>query len=129
MSEETKQEKKVSIINQGVAPMHTEGGILAPNQSVEVSEETAAKLCRAYPHIKRASDVVPVSKDAAAENAALKAQLKAVEKQLADSEGKNGDLTGRLQEFLDAGSKKDLDALKEKHADAVPAKETAGAAA
>ena len=75
----------------------------------EVPESLAKKLIGAYKHVKLASSVVPSagkSEDLAKENADLKAQV--------------ADLQGRLREFLDAGSKKDLDALQDKHADAVP---------
>lgn len=122
---EKPQDKAVSIINQGGAPMDTLGGRLMPGQSIDVPASEAAKLCRAYAHIKLASDIVPSSKaneSASAENAALKAKVAELEGQIVVHEAKVEDLSGRLQEFLDAGSKKDLDALQEKHAEAVEAK-------
>lgn len=117
-------EKQVSIINQGRGPLDTVGGMLNPGQSVDVPEEVALRLTRAYPHIKLASDVVPSAKAneaAAGEAAALRAENADLKAQLKDGQEKVADLTARLQEFLEAGNKKDLDALKEKHAEAVGA--------
>lgn len=65
-----------------------------------------------------------------ADLAAARAAQKAAEDKLAADpapeevaglQAQVADLQARLKEFLDAGSKKDLDALQEKHADAVPA--------
>lgn len=62
------------------------------------------------------------------EKQALSAKVAELEAQLASVqpgdkaalEAKVADLSSRLQEFLGAASKKDLDALKEKHSEAVP---------
>ena len=119
--------------------------------TVAVAKPLAEKLRRAYPAIKNVADVFSKTFDIDGlkrANAALEAKAQALEKALglsddekkalrdkvAELEGKIAsavdapaleaqvkDLQGRLAEFLGAGSKKELDALQEKHADAVPA--------
>lgn len=131
------QEKLVSIINQGAGPMDTGHGRVLPGGSLEVPESLAKKLVGAYRHIKLASDIIPGQKDkeaAAAESASLKEKIAALEAQISELQGddtnakqiealkaREADLVGRLQEFLDAKDKKSLEALQEKHAEAVAA--------
>lgn len=123
-------EKQVLIFHtgEGYGPMETAGGRLIPGQSLSVPEKLAKTLVSAYRHVKYAADIIPGAQAAemlSSEKAALLAQISALEGKItgivADSEAKVADLSARLKDFLEAGSKKDLDALKEKHADAVPA--------
>lgn len=125
----TKAEKEVSIINHGAGPMHTAKGVLNPGQSLSVPESLAKKLTGAYRHIRLASDIIPGQKDAeaaAAEAAALKAQIKELEGKLEGNEkaaaGRIAELTDLLGKFAGAENKKELDALRAKHADALPKK-------
>jgi len=115
--------KVVAVMNQGQCDYTTSAGKLIRGQSIEVPEAEAASLC-AYKGIVLASSVVPsagAGEKFARENAALLEKISALEDELKESGTKVNDLSARLQEFLGAGSKKDLDALKDKHADAIPA--------
>lgn len=126
--------ERIKLVNTGRGPINLAEGILKPNSanSIEVSKADADKYRRAYPHVKNIADIFP---DASADIAKLQAEHEALKKKAAslesllgisdqakvDLQAKVDDLTGRLKEFLEAGSKKDLDALQEKHAEAVPA--------
>lgn len=109
-------------------PMHTAAGILKPGESLEVPKALGEKLIAAYKHVKLAADVIPGAAAAQDEAKALRKQLKAAEeasiadgKVLTANAERIGALEAALGEFLSAGSKKDLDALKEKHAGLLPA--------
>jgi len=102
---ETK-EKTVAVINQGGCTYTTSVGPLGPKCGVVVPEAEAARLIK-YTDIVRADSIVKGDDGRAAllqENAALKVQV--------------ADLSAKVAEFLGAQSKKELDALKEKHAPA-----------
>ncbi len=144
---------KVLIYHTGAShgPLDTSAGRLAPGQSLAVPAALAEKLLQAYPHIKRASDLLGGGPKAAALAADEKAKLEATIEQLkkdgtaAIEKAEQGEkaalekvaelekaaaeavpadvsaLHGVIREFLAAGSKKDLEALQEKHKDSVPA--------
>lgn len=149
-------EKLVSLFHTGtVGPVDTKHGRLNPGQTLDVPEEVAVRLTRAYPHVKRAADILPGSKGPSSAQAADKAKLEAelaaankkIEEQRADGaklleaaaaekaalEAKIAELSGgpapdgiaalqaALLEFQKASSKKDLEALQEKHKGLVPA--------
>lgn len=142
-SDEKAKEEMVQIFHtgKGYGPLQTAVGVLTPGASMPCPSELAEKLVGAYKHVRYAKDIVPGGGAAdpaiAAERDALKKQVAVLEKQLGEinEQGpkavaaaeaaekaaleKVADLTARLQEFLQA-DKKSLDALKEKHADAVP---------
>jgi hypothetical protein len=87
-----KPEEKGHVVifhtGKGYGPMHTDHGMLSPGASLKVSEECAAKLVRAYPHIKYAKDVLPgvtIDPKAAEENIKLKAEVKRLEGELEKS--------------------------------------------
>lgn len=134
----------------GNGPMSTSSGPLLPGQSLEVPESLAAKLTAAYKHIKYAKDIIPGGGQdprIARENAMLKKEIERLGKELGDineqgpkaieaakaegaAEGakaleeanaKIADLQARLKDFLEAKDKKGLEALQEKHAEAVAA--------
>lgn len=114
------EEKQVQIINQGPGPLDTAHGRLRANSenTLLVPESVAKKLTGAYRFIKLVSDILP---DVGGVQAKLEAHVKDLEALLKGAEAKSADLGARLQEFLGAESKKDLDALQEKHADALEA--------
>ena len=116
------EEKLIAVLNQGGAPHTTSKGLLKPQQSLELPEAEAERLCK-YKTIVKASSVVPSvgnSEALKSENAGLRDKIAELEKQLGIRDEKVGDLTGRLQEFLKA-DKKDLKDLQATHAEAVPA--------
>jgi hypothetical protein len=112
------EEKMVAILNRSAMAKHTTSrGDLLPGQSLEVPESEAKRLC-GYKHIVLASSVVPSSgkaEDLKAENMLLKRKIEQLEGQVKSMETKETDLTGRLKEFLEASTKKDLEALQEKY--------------
>lgn len=132
----TLEKDTVRIFHSGKdhGPMNTAAGVLKPGESLPVPKALAEKLTAAYPHIKLASDIIPGSGEAEAESKKLKAELGEAKKiieagQAADklATAHRGALEEALGEFLAAGSKKDLDALKEKHAGLLPAAPAADA--
>jgi hypothetical protein len=96
-------EKMVAIINQGGATLVASTGRCGRGQSIEVPEKEAETLLR-YKHIVLASSVVKSVGDAEGikkENVALQTQVAELQK--------------KLQDFLGATSKKQLEELQEKH--------------
>ena len=151
---------KVALVNTGRGDMvilEGPNGVLEKNSgnTLLVPIALAGRLRRAFPQIKRVSDIFKDTDNTVelkAEREALKAQVAKLEALLAaaqkngQSEGaavalkdaqdgraiaeaKVADLTSRLQDFIAVQGKKDLEALQAKHADAVPAREEAAAAA
>lgn len=134
IKKEAAPEEKVMIFHkgQGYGPMSTKYGDLLPGNALEVPAAYAATLTRAYKYVVLAKDIIPggvADKQTAAENAMLKAECTRLNKAVADApkaeehealKAQVTDLQGRLQEFLEAKDKKSLEALQEKHAEAVP---------
>lgn len=115
--EEKAPEKQVAVINQGNNSLSTSKGLLRPNQSLELPESEANRLTK-YKSVVKASDITPSigrAENLQAENAKLKGQISGLNKEISDLGGKNSELDAKLKEFLAAGSKKDLEALQEKH--------------
>jgi len=103
-------EPMVEVINQGGATHTTSKGKLAPNCGIALPASEAKRML-AYTHIVRADSIVKSAGDSAAlrkENADLKAMVK--------------DLEAKVADFLGAASKKDLEALQDKHAPVEPVK-------
>lgn len=96
-------EKMVDVINQGGRTYATSQGKLIPNGGISLPEAEAKKML-SYFGVVLASSVSKCAGDGAAlarENAELKASVVALEAKLAD--------------FLGAQTKKELEALQEKH--------------
>lgn len=107
-TEAKKEEKMVTIINQGHGTVTTSMGPLIPGSSIAVPEFEATSLTK-YNHIVLASKVVknlPELESMKKENVELKAQVKALEL--------------KLKDFLGAQTKKDLETLQEKHGEKAP---------
>lgn len=129
-----KEEETILLFHtgNGHGPLHTKEGLLRPNESLGVEAARVEGILRAYPHIKRASDIIPAAKGLGAEERAkLEKKIAALEKSLeertpaAEAAAKFGDA---LKDFLDAEPKA-LKALQEKHKDLLAAPATAGAGA
>lgn len=136
-------EEMVTLVNQGrgdlVVLPGKNGTILSGSRNtLSVPKSLADKIRRHNKDVKNVKDIFPDSPDLAklqAENEALKNKASTLEKllngadlgkkasidEVAALKAKVEDLGTRLKEFLEAGSKKDLDALKDKHAEAVAA--------
>jgi hypothetical protein len=130
----------VTIVNTGRGPMQIlpgkNGVILANSQNtLKIPKELADRLLKTYPLLKDAKSIFP---DAAnidqlrKENADLKAQAAALQGLLNNADKSKGeanaeliaqvaDLSAKLADFQAAKNKADLDAVKEKHADAAAA--------
>jgi regulator of replication initiation timing len=121
-------EKLVRIFHtgRGHGPMHTAKGVLTAGAWLDVPEALAEKLTRVYKHVRLAKDVIPgglPDPKLVAENEALKLEIAKLGEQLKDkpSDERVSALEAAAKDFLGAESKKDLDALKEKHAALVSA--------
>lgn len=116
----------VKLVNTGRAPydiLPGKNGRLLPSSqnALLVPKALADKLRRNYPTIKDILDIFPdsVNVDALkAENAALKTQAAALTRLLGASDADKAALADKLADFQAAKNKSDLDAVKEKHADA-----------
>jgi hypothetical protein len=113
MAEQPKKDEGEKVLvfhtGKGHGPMDTQFGVLNPGASLKVGKELAAKLCKAYHHIKLAADVIPgltVDPKMIEENAKLKAEVKRLEAELAKREGAEKALLEQVEELRAAAAEK-----------------------